>query len=119
MDWHNFQNDNSRSCLLKSWNTMPAGAALMAQCGIRLGAIPERPMSTTIKHRKVTIVTLDAGETIADHCRAGNIAIVQESDGWWTHFVGENGASESYDVAFDSYNQALWAAKAAAEFDSE
>jgi hypothetical protein len=76
-------------------------------------------MATKIKHRKTTIVTLESGETIAAHCRPGDIAIVQEHDGWWTHFVGEDGKTESYDVAFETYNQALGTAKAAAEFDAE
>ena len=76
-------------------------------------------MPTKIKHRKTTIVTLEAGESIAEHCRAGDIAIVREPDGWWTHFVGEGGKTESYDIAFESYSQALGTAKAAAEFDAE
>ncbi|HJV54175.1 MAG TPA: hypothetical protein VJ652_22090 [Noviherbaspirillum sp.] len=73
-------------------------------------------MATTIKHRKVNIVTLAAGETIADQCRPGDIALAQEGNGWWTHFVGDGGEVDSYDAPFGSYNEALWAAKAAAEF---
>jgi hypothetical protein len=76
-------------------------------------------MPTTIKHRNTHIVTLEAGETIADQCRPGDIAIVAAADGWWTHFVGENGDVDSYDLPFDTYNRAVWAAKAAAEFDAE
>ena len=76
-------------------------------------------MPTVIKHRKTKIVTLAAGETTAEHCGVGDIALVQDDAGWWTHFVGENGAIDSYDVPFDSYNKALWAAKAAAEFSAE
>ncbi|MBI1890534.1 MAG: hypothetical protein HYS18_07810 [Burkholderiales bacterium] len=76
-------------------------------------------MPHKIKHRKTTIVTLEAGELIAEHCRPGDIAIVRESDGWWTHFVGEDNEIESYDVAFETYGKALGAAKAAAEFDAE
>ncbi len=63
-------------------------------------------------------MTLTADESIATLCKAGDIALVQDGEGWWTHFVGENGAVESYDAPFDSYNKALWAAKAAAEFDA-
>lgn len=73
-------------------------------------------MATTIRHRSTDIVTLEEGECIADKCLAGNIALVQESDGWWTHFIGENGSVDSYDEAYPSYNEALWAAKAAAEY---
>lgn len=73
-------------------------------------------MATVIRHRKVNIVTLAAGEAIADHCKPGDIALVQEGARWWTHFVGTNGEVESYDAPFESYNKALWTAKAAAEF---
>lgn len=76
-------------------------------------------MPTVITHRRINIVTLGQGESIAEHCRTGDIAIVEDQAGWWTHFVGENGEFDSYDEPFDSYNKALWAAKAAAEFSSE
>jgi hypothetical protein len=64
-------------------------------------------------------VTLAAGESIADHCSPGDIALVQDDADWWTHFVGEDGAVDSYDEPFPSYNKALWTAKAAAEFSGE
>jgi len=76
-------------------------------------------VATVIKHRKTRIVTLAEGEAIAGHCRAGDIALVQDGAGWWTHFVGEDGAVDSYDAPFASYNKALWTAKAAAEFSGE
>ena len=76
-------------------------------------------MSTTIQHRKINIVTLQAGETVADQCASGDIALVQDGDGWWTNFVGDNGEVDSYDIPFDSYNKALGAAKAAAEFSAD
>lgn len=76
-------------------------------------------MSTTIQHGTVNIVTLQPGESIGTECRPGDIAIVQDNDGWWTNFVGENGEVDSYDKPFDSYNEALWTAKAAAEFSAE
>ncbi|MFJ2987007.1 hypothetical protein ACIPF8_04010 [Collimonas sp. NPDC087041] len=76
-------------------------------------------MATVIKHRGVNIVTLAEGETIAEHCRDGDIALVQDAAGWWTHFVGADGAIDSYDAPFPSYNKALWTAKAAAEFAGE
>lgn len=76
-------------------------------------------MSTVIHHRGIRIVTLGADETIAAHCREGDIALVEDEDGWWAHFVGAGGETESYDAAFDSYNKALWTAKAAAEFSAE
>jgi hypothetical protein len=74
------------------------------------------PMATTITHRNINIVTLEAGETIASQCKPGDIALMQDGDGWWTNFVGENGEVDSYDAPFASYNKALWVAKAAAEF---
>jgi len=76
-------------------------------------------MSTVITHRRINIVTLEHGESIVEHCRNGDIVIVQDKTGWWTHFVGEDGRLDSYDAPFDSYNKALWAAKAAAEFSAE
>lgn len=76
-------------------------------------------MATTIQHRTINIVTLQPGESIDAQCRPGDIAIVQDSDGWWTNFIGENGEVDGYDKPFDSYNEALWTAKAAAEFSAE
>lgn len=75
-------------------------------------------MATTIRHRSTDIVTLEEGERIADKCVPGDIALVQENGGWWTHFIGEDGSVDSYDEAYPTYNQALWAAKAAAEYSS-
>jgi len=75
-------------------------------------------MPTVITHRRINIVTLGPGETIAAHCHAGDIALVQDNDGWWTQFVGEDGQVDGYDEPFDSYNKALWTAKAAAEFSA-
>jgi hypothetical protein len=72
-------------------------------------------MPTIIVHRGVRIVTLDAGESIAEHCRSGDIALAPDGPNWWTHFVGDNGTVDSYDEPYDSYNKSLWAAKAAAE----
>ena len=76
-------------------------------------------MPTFITHRNTRIVTLEQYETIQQQCQAGDIAIVQDASGWWTDFVGENGEVDRYDAPFDSYNKALWAAKAAAEFAGE
>lgn len=75
-------------------------------------------MATTIRHRSTNIVTLEEEETIADTCAPGDIVLVAEHDGWWVHFVGEDGSVESYDEPYPTYNQALWAAKAAAEYAS-
>jgi hypothetical protein len=76
----------------------------------------DRFMATVIKHRKVNIVLLDADEPIGAHCVPGDIAIVAAADGWWNHFIHSGGVIDSYDRPYQSYNEALWAAKAAAEF---
>ena len=76
-------------------------------------------MPTIIQHRKINIITLQPGETVADQCGPGDIALVQDGGGWWTNFVDDNGEVDSYDMPFDSYNEALWAAKAAAEFSAD
>ena len=73
-------------------------------------------MAKILKHRKVNIVVLEEGETIGEHCGPGDIAITPDARGWWTRFVGARGAVESYDEPYASYNEAMWAAKAAAEF---
>ena len=73
-------------------------------------------MPTVVPHRNVKIVVLDAGEQLALHCHPGDIAISHAPDGWWTSFVGPAGEVDSYDQPYASYNEALWAAKAAAEF---
>ncbi len=73
-------------------------------------------MATVVQHRKVNIVVLEADEAIAAHCAPGDIAIVAAADGWWNHFIGKDGAVNGYDRPYKSYNEALWAAKAAAEF---
>ncbi|WP_295995391.1 hypothetical protein [Rugamonas sp.] len=76
-------------------------------------------MPTIVTHRKVRIVMLEGGESIAAHCRRGDIAIVADAAGWWIHFVGADGALDSYDEAFATRDAALWAAKAAAEYGLE
>ena len=73
-------------------------------------------MPTIIKHRKVRIVVLADGEVLSACCSAGDIAIEGGPAGWWTRFVGPAGQVDSYDEPYASYNEALWAAKAAAEF---
>jgi hypothetical protein len=75
-------------------------------------------MPTITVHRRINIVTLAPGESIAAHCAPDDIALIQDDGGWWVHFVGVEGASDTYDAPFESYNQALWTAKAAAEFSS-
>ncbi|OWW19917.1 hypothetical protein [Noviherbaspirillum denitrificans] len=76
-------------------------------------------MAKIINHRGVRIVTLEPDETVATHCKEGDILLVEEEDGWWTHFVGPDGETDSYDAPFENYNKALWTAKAAAEFSAE
>jgi len=73
-------------------------------------------MATVVKHRGVNIVVLEPDEAIAGHCKPGDIAISAAPDGWWTHFIGEQGQVDSYDQPYATYKEALWAAKAAAEF---
>jgi hypothetical protein len=73
-------------------------------------------MVTVVIHRKVNIVFLSPDEDLACHCGPGDIAIVEGPDGWWTSFIGRQGAIERYDRPYRSYKEALWAAKAAAEF---
>jgi hypothetical protein len=73
-------------------------------------------MVTLVRHRKVNIVVLEQNETLAGNCSPGDIGIVSDSAGWWVRFVGENGQVDCYGVPYPSYNEALWAAKAAAEF---
>ena len=76
-------------------------------------------MARVINHRGIRIVTLEPEEAVADFCQEGDIALVEDDAGWWTHFVGPDGETDSYDTAFESYNKALWTAKAAAEFSAE
>jgi hypothetical protein len=73
-------------------------------------------MPTLITHRKVKIIVLAEGEELSLHARPSCIVLQQDSEGWWTKFVDAQGQIASYDQAYPSYNQALWAAKAAAEF---
>lgn len=75
-------------------------------------------MPTVLLHRRTRIITLETGELPADHGRPGDIILQQQDDGWWTHFVADDGSLDSYDAPAETYNQALWTAKAAAEFDS-
>jgi hypothetical protein len=76
-------------------------------------------MATVINHRGIRIVTLDSTDLVSEHCKEGDIALIEDECGWWTHFVGADGQTDSYDMAFESYNKALWTAKAAAEFSAE
>ena len=73
-------------------------------------------MAQVIKHRKVNIVVLAAGEEIGGHCREGDIALLEDAAGWWIKFVGADGEIDCYGEPYPSYNEALWSAKAAAEF---
>ena len=75
-------------------------------------------MPTTIVHRRINIVTLAHGESMSAYCKPDDIALVPDGNNWWVHFIGEDGSSETYDAPYESYNHALWAAKAAAEFTS-
>jgi hypothetical protein len=76
-------------------------------------------MPSTIVHHTISIITLAAGEVMLEHCQDGDIALVQQEDGWWVNFIGEDGAVDGYETPFDSYNKALGTAKAAAEYSAE
>ena len=75
-------------------------------------------MPGLIKHRGVRIVTLEAGDTVERHGRPGDIMIEERGDGWYLHFIADDGSADSYEDPYDSYNKALWAAKAAAEYQA-
>jgi len=76
-------------------------------------------MASLIRHRKTRIVTLEQGDHLLEHCQPKDIAIVPDAAGWWTYFIAEDGSVDRYDIPFPSYKEALWSAKAAAEFDAE
>lgn len=76
-------------------------------------------MVNVVQHRKVNIVELNADEPIREHCRPGDIALVAGADGWSLHFLTADGAIDGYDKPYASAKEALWAAKAAAEFGFE
>ncbi|MET0320162.1 MAG: hypothetical protein ABW069_05530 [Duganella sp.] len=73
-------------------------------------------MVTKVRHRGVNIVMLEQGEQLLEVCRPGDIGIVQDGEGWWIKFIGEHGEVDCYGQPYPSYNEALWTAKAAAEF---
>ncbi len=73
-------------------------------------------MATIVRHRGVRIVALESGEQLASVCGEGDIGILEDAQGWWVKFVGADGEVDCYGEPFPSYEQALWTAKAAAEF---
>ncbi|KQQ36199.1 hypothetical protein ASF61_08385 [Duganella sp. Leaf126] len=73
-------------------------------------------MATNVRHRGVNIRQLEDGEQLLKVCRAGDIGIIKDEQGWWIKFVGENGSVDCYGQPYPSYNEALWTAKAAAEY---
>jgi hypothetical protein len=83
---------------------------------IYTGAEEGMTMATVVQHRKVNIVVLEQNEDIKGNCRGGDIAILADSAGWWVKFIGAGGQVDCYGIPYASYNEALWAAKAAAEF---
>jgi len=74
---------------------------------------------TSIVHRGITISTLTADQEVEAHCKPGHSAIREQADGWWLYFVDLDGSVSGYDTPFASHKEALWAAKAAAEFSAE
>ena len=75
--------------------------------------------SNAIIHRGITITTLTADQKVETHCVPGHTAIREQADGWWLYFVDLDGSDSGYDSPFASYKEALWSAKAAAEFSAE
>ncbi|MFT5534766.1 MAG: hypothetical protein ACI8WM_001323 [Burkholderiaceae bacterium] len=76
-------------------------------------------MATLIVHHTIHILTLASGENLAGKGNEDDIVLQELPDGWWVHFIGENGTITSYDTPFSSYGSALGTAKAAAEFAAE
>ena len=72
-----------------------------------------------ITHRGISIATLASSDPIESHCAPGHTAIREQADGWWLYFVDEDGKVDGYDSPFASHAEALWAAKAAAEFSAQ
>ena len=72
-----------------------------------------------IIHRGITIATLAPSDAIETHCAPGQTAIREQGDGWCLYFVDEDGKIDGYDSPFASHAEALWAAKAAAEFSAQ
>lgn len=72
-----------------------------------------------ITHRGTSITTLSGSQSVDTHCAPGHIAILEQGDGWWLYFVDEDGNVDGYESPFASHAEALWAAKAAAEFSGE
>jgi len=75
--------------------------------------------ANTIVHRGITIATLASSQDVAAHCAPGHTAIREQADGWWLYFIDSDGSIDGYDCPFASHAEALWAAKAAAEFSAE
>ena len=73
----------------------------------------------SIIHRGITIATLNPNQDVARHCAPGHTAIREQGDGWWLYFVDEDGTVDGYDSPYASHSEALWAAKAAAEFSAQ
>jgi len=75
--------------------------------------------SSAIIHRGITISTLAADQEVETHCAPGHTAIREQADGWWLYFVDHDGTVAGYDIPYASHAEALWAARAAAEFSAE
>lgn len=73
----------------------------------------------SIVHHGITISMLSADADIATHCAPGQSAIRAQPDGWWLYFVDSDGSVDGYEAPFASLDEAVWAAKAAAEFSAE
>lgn len=76
-------------------------------------------MATLIVHHTIRILTLAPGEPLTGQGSEDDIVLQELADGWWVHFIGEDGAMDSYEAPFASYASALGTAKAAAEFSAE
>lgn len=72
-----------------------------------------------ITHRGISIATLASSDPIESHCAPGHTVIREQADGWWLYFVDDDGKVDGYESPFSSHAEALWAAKAAAEFSAQ
>jgi|HubBroStandDraft_4_1064222.scaffolds.fasta_scaffold50756_8 hypothetical protein len=64
-------------------------------------------MTTRIAHAGQEIIVLDAGQTVANQCSPGDIAIVPDSRGHFVYFVGADGEVTGWDEAYATAEDAV------------